>query len=567
MKVLCVTHSSRPFFEARASLNALERRFKANRFEQLPPFESLPGVDTAVPFSGGLSLWRIDEQKNYHLEFLRMYNPGYKIQFATFHNDCLLVYGADRLEVLDTKFQVVKTITDPWLAGGHTVFVDKAGYAWVTSAPANAVLKIDLDQGQVIERITIPERYGRSYNLSPKDNLLQHYVSTDLQPTHVNCAYPLKNGLLVTLLIPGVVGFFDQTRNYREIAHGFRGCHSAKPVGDSNEIYLTDSPSGLVWFFNFETGSITGRFHIESNWLHDADQITGSIFAVALGDENEVQIFDKSTGEVLQRVDCSRFGQSVMFINTCEVSQPWQKVLQPETLPVQPIDLSQLSLGFNMVPPLANRNQWLLNTETKTKAGLLLQSEQSLNYEYLLTGTELHLPCGDYAFEGEIVCHKGAIALGLVDQVSDKWISTLTFDSVNSFRREILSLVEPATLKVILTAANLPNELRTVSAEVQKVSLRKIAISSQNSEEQLGWDQDSNNPANGLNTNFSDFEVSQAYLKLAKEQTQLEGEHNMLQQRFEEVIMEVQHLEESRFWKLWVTWNNLKAHLRSIMLS
>ncbi len=229
MKILCVTHSSRPFMEERTTINGLRKRFdRKDRLEQLPPLQTLSGIESSVPFFGGLSLWEIDENNNYELKFIREYKPNYKVQFATFKGNYLLVYGSDRLEVLNTDFQVIKTIQDSWLVGGHTVYVDDQSHAWVTSAPANAALKINLDTGEIIERIIMPKQYGAGYDLSTEDDLHTHYIPTDLQPTHINCAFPLKDGLLVTLWIPGTVGYFDKDRSYREIVRGIRGCHGGK---------------------------------------------------------------------------------------------------------------------------------------------------------------------------------------------------------------------------------------------------------------------------------------------------------------------------------------------------
>ena len=115
----------------------------------------------------------------------------------------------DRLEILDTRLRAVKTITDPWIAGGHTVYPDADGCVWLSSAPANAALKVDLQSGKIVKRIKMPQQYGRGYQLDPKDDVRKHLIPTDLQATHINSAYPIADGLLVTLWIPGVVGYFD----------------------------------------------------------------------------------------------------------------------------------------------------------------------------------------------------------------------------------------------------------------------------------------------------------------------------------------------------------------------
>ena len=79
MKLLCVTHSSRPFLDVRSTVNFLEKRFPADRLENLPPLTSIPGIDVAVPLTGSLTLWKIEEDDNFRLSFLRSYDPGYKV--------------------------------------------------------------------------------------------------------------------------------------------------------------------------------------------------------------------------------------------------------------------------------------------------------------------------------------------------------------------------------------------------------------------------------------------------------------------------------------------------------
>ncbi len=153
----------------------------------------------------------------------------------------------------------------------------------------------------------------------------------------------------------------------------------------TRDIYLTDSPSGLVWFFDFHTGSIKGRYQIDSRWLHDVEQISGSIFAAGLGDINEIQIFDKESGEILNRFDASRFGQSVMFLNACEVEQSWSEVLQPESNSQQLTQKTlDIHLGDEQVLPIIDFNLWHPVSDCGVEIYTNLHSNQKLQYEYLL---------------------------------------------------------------------------------------------------------------------------------------------------------------------------------------
>jgi hypothetical protein len=474
VKVLCVTHSSRPFVEARASLNALEARFPADRLRELPPLDSLAGIEASAPYTGALTLWRVDDEAEHRLTFLREYNPGYKVQSASFYGEHLLVYGADRLEVLDTRLSLVKSIRDPWLCGGHTVFVDGEGVAWVTSAPANAIMRVDLASGTIIERIAIPEQYGVGYRLAPGEDLHAHFIPTDLQPTHVNCAFPTENGVLVTLCIQGAVGMFDAERGYREIVRGYRGCHGGKLDTLTGELYLTDSPAGLVWFFDSKTGAVTGRIGVDSSWLHDAHQISARTFVVGLSDKNEIRTVLKGSGEVSLALDCGAFGESVMFVNCCEVDARWQRELTPRQVPATPATKPDpMTLGEQLVPPLLDDWLWKVTGDNVSSVHANLVCEDGVAGEYLLSSDEFELNAGSYVFECEIACKKGGITVGLLESSSDQWLAPLTFDASNRSRWTRLDVRQILKARLVVAAHN-PQRPMPLEAEVRRVSLRAL---------------------------------------------------------------------------------------------
>ncbi len=474
MKVLCVSHSSRGFLEARCAINALEKRFSPERLEKLPAFETVKSIESAVPFEGQLTLWKIGRENQYQLQFVGEYKPAYKVQSATFWGDYLLVYGADRLEVLDVDFKVTKVITDPWLAGGHTIYMDEKGFALVTSAPSNSVLRIDLEQGKVVERIPMPKKYGEGYVLGTDDSVHQHFVPTDIQPTHVNCAYPLEKGFLATLLIPGAVCYFGEDRQSREIICGFRGCHGGKFDWETREMFFTDSPAGLVWWVDFKTGVIKERFQIESKWIHDAERVEDGIFAVGLADKNELQIFDRKTGKILHVVDCTLFGRSVMFVNACQVSLKWSEVLKPQLHTMASASLiPEKRLQEEELAPVSELGFWSPVQEVGIKLGTVVSSETDVAYEYLIVGREFKLKPGEYRLQGKMVCRKGGVMLGLLELVSNKWLVSLSFDALNAFREEVVSFGEVKDVKVILTAFN-PHVKLPVIVEVLQISLRQV---------------------------------------------------------------------------------------------
>lgn len=466
--IFCVTHSSRAFHEARCTTNAFEQRFR--EAAALPPFESLPGLDSAVPYRGGLTLWRLDEFSSQpRLECVHDYRPDYKVQSAAFHGNRLLVYGSDRLEIFSPGFKRVTTVTDPWLVGGHTVFVDEAGHAWLTSAPANAVLRYDPKKQKIVERLSMPKQYGPHYQLDESSNLHDHYVPTDLQATHVNCAFPWQGGVLVTLLRPGAVGYFDGDRQYEEWFHGFRGCHGGKIDAQRREILLTDSAQGTAWFWDLDQRRVQRRLEIPSAWLHDVHPCGNGRYAATLGDQNVLRVVAED-GTTICETHCDDYGESVMFVSAAEVSRAWSKSLTSKPVR-QPRERKLPNLGEEILPPLEPARGDLV-AEAGALATLTIDSTQDLTYEYLWVGDLLLLGRGEYHFHAEVEVTKGAVMLGLLDAQRQSWLTTLSFDAVTQRARAACQVESQVAVRVIL-AANNAQEAQAVRARWISSSLRK----------------------------------------------------------------------------------------------
>ena len=472
MNFLCLTHSSRKFFNADASFNMLEMRFSdTSRLDRLPPFESLSNIEQAVPYDGALTVWHIDEgTPDRTLRFLFRYEPGYKVQSAAFHESFLIVYGSDRLEVLNYDLEVVRTIRHPLIAGGHTVFIDDAGHAVVTGAPANSVFRIDLDSGEVIERIAMPERYGTGYPIEGKD-LHTHYIPTDCQPTHVNCAFPTADGILVTLLIQGAVGLFDRSGGYQEIVKGFRGCHGAKRFEEL--LYLSDSSAGTILYLDPITGAIRKRLHANTRWLHDAEHIDRDRVAVALSDSNELRILDALSGEVLQSIDCTAYGESIMFVSSFEVSNCWSERYQPKRRTTSKQSLRKGGdKGPELLGSIINYRAWSLPGETSACAGSIIRTTEHQKHAYLLVGQDTLLTRGRYCLSAEIHCREGSVMLGLLDIESDQWMARAVFDSETPKFQIDVSISKSMAVRPILTAAD-QRTGNAIIAEIDTLSLRR----------------------------------------------------------------------------------------------
>ena len=417
MKVLCVTHSSRPFFEPRCALNALEGRFRPDRLANLPPFESLEPVSKAVPHTGSVTFWETrGNAGTLELRFLRHYDPGFKVQTVAFVGERLAVYGADRLQILTPGFDVERTIRHPHLAGGHTVYPDpmSENEVWASSAPANAIFKLNIKNGKIVERRDVPAVYGRGYPIAADTDLHAHFIPTDLQPAHVNSAIPCGNDLLLTLWIPGVAGFLGPAGEWREVVSGFRGCHGARIVG-KDELMLTDSAAGLVWFLDAETGAIRRRLDFHSRWLHDAECLGDGVIAGSACDINVLRLVKADTGAIVVEQDCRLFGNAVMFVNACDAPNSWGATLTDAERHVPAEVPAGNALGENIfageVAQLAHG--------AAARGGTLKWKEGGRSVHFLRAGR--------YILGGTATCGAGRLKVSLLDADSQENLAFLTF--------------------------------------------------------------------------------------------------------------------------------------------
>ena len=479
MDIICVTHSDRLFLEEKGSINAINKRFSKDRLFDLPEFQSYNAESKTVPYQGNLTIWKLDK-KNTSLSLMMSYSTDSKIQFATFYRDKLFVLCSSKIEILDIAFNCVATITDPWLVGGHTLYINNDGKLVVTSAPSNSVLIIDPDTHCVEQRINMPSQYGIGHKLTTKDDLHLHYIPTDYQPTHVNSAVPVNNGLLLTLWIQGSViymekSFFFNRWESREILSGIRGCHCARMSSVTGEVYVSDSAAGLIWFVDFESGDINRRLKIESNWLHDACQIDESIIVAGLSDKNEIRLIDNLGGHVLGVVDCSPFGESVMFVNYCQPEKLWESTLENVSVEEENSRaFVKLKEGPEILPRLYDFDKWDDTDLDISMSRIYLHSDRALACEALYKSKILNLEPGIYRLHVDIRIRKGFCAVGVFDTVQNELLDEIRFTSREADKYMDIIITEPVKSSVILSAANTGNKRETV-LEIIEISFKKYS--------------------------------------------------------------------------------------------
>lgn len=315
-KLLCVTHTERPVELDRCNLNFLTRRYTdPNRLPPTVPFESLTPSSNHSPYLGDVTVWEFVGGDLRTPRLLAHLHPeDYKPQFALWFKQRLWILGVEILEVYDSTLSRLAIVRDPWLAGAHTIVPDRRGHLLVSCSASDSVLVIDEDTYEVVQALRMPQAlYGYNYPLSRQDSVVDHYIINDYQLTHLNSAWPWRNGILVSTLMQGAIGWFDQNGDYEELLRGFVGCHGVR-VTETDQIYFCDSCLGSVVFLTPNLGE-ERRLNTGSLWLHDAQQLGCQSFALSVADRNSVEIMDFITGEVLSVIPCGDFGKGTQFVS------------------------------------------------------------------------------------------------------------------------------------------------------------------------------------------------------------------------------------------------------------
>jgi hypothetical protein len=296
----------------------LSQRFgDPQRLASPPPFETLrPPIPL---YTGAVGFYRIAMEKDGRLAIqpLGAVPSPDRIQHAALLGSGDLLVGFEHrvelwrprtplegLERVDgDAWETVNRFEHPFLAGLHTVDPLTDRHAVLSCSGPDAILTLDFETGGIDRVLRLPEAvYGRNYALKPGMDLRQHYIHDGLQTTHVNAGFRDRSGrwVAVSTLIQGAIGVFDlKTGGYQEVTRGFVGCHGAR-FDDRDRLYFADSTTGHLIILD-DDGRIGRRFAVESRWLHDVQHLGGSVYAFALGDANELQVWDIDREQLLLR--------------------------------------------------------------------------------------------------------------------------------------------------------------------------------------------------------------------------------------------------------------------------
>ncbi len=311
---LCVTHSSRPMDFSQCSLNFLTARFaSADRLSNPPPIDSLPG-SASPSYVGNVTIWNFKDDLCEPPTVTHFLEKAWKAQHAIISGDELLICGTDFLEICDLQGRTLSRKSDPWFAGGHTVFPCGENKVAATCSASDAVLVFDLATDEVTAlRIPAPH-YGHNYDLPRTADLRAHYIPNDLQRTHINCAVPFDDGFLISMLIPGAIGHLKHDGRYREIASGFVGCHGVRTRPGLDGFFFSDSCTGTMVEMD-PNGRVRRRFSVDSKWLHDCEWLADDLYLFSLSDANRIELWDVGSKTLVWDLDMDAHGKSVQFLS------------------------------------------------------------------------------------------------------------------------------------------------------------------------------------------------------------------------------------------------------------
>lgn len=319
-KLLFITHSGRVTDANRCSLNFLTARYHStqDRLKRLPPFEELPPEREYATYGGAISIYLVEnpEKAECRVRKLGAIREKRKVQHVAVISPTDVLVGfqsaierwqfrepLDSLDRVPARYEIIRRYRHHFLPGLHTIFPVTSELVAISASASDAVLLMNITNGNVERVLRMPEEiYGCNYELSATMDLSEHYIHNDCQTTHINCAFPFDRGrrLVVSTLIQGAIGIFDlESGSYRELIRGFVGAHGAR-VSEEGSVYFADSVNGNLVFVNND-GAITRRFSVESRWLHDVQQVAGSLYAFTLADRNEFAVIDIDDGRMVYR--------------------------------------------------------------------------------------------------------------------------------------------------------------------------------------------------------------------------------------------------------------------------
>jgi hypothetical protein len=310
---LCISHNSRPMDFPQCSLNFLTRRYASpERLRNPPPLESLRDASDAG-YVGNVTVWDMGDDPAAQPRLVSYVRRNYKAQHTILLEDQrLLICGTEHLELCDLDGRELGRMSDPWFAGGHTVCPLASGRVAVTCSAPDAVLIFDLASGRA-DALRIPSPfYGHNYDLRRDDNLHAHYITNDLQRTHINGAVPFEDGFLVSMLIPGAIGHLKYDGSYSELTRGFVGCHGVRTRPDRDGFYFADSCTGALVDMDGR-GRIRRRFSVASRWLHDCEWVSGDLYLFCLSDANVVELWDIASEKLVWTLPMSAYGVNTQF--------------------------------------------------------------------------------------------------------------------------------------------------------------------------------------------------------------------------------------------------------------
>jgi hypothetical protein len=365
----------------------------------------------------------------------------------------LLVAGPDRVCKYGEVFSEEDPILDPWIAGTHVVSAADDGSAWVSCAPANALVRFDPASNAILEKLPLPDYGWPPYPLHPTDDLRTHFINLDYQATHVNGVFAQGDLVFVSQLIQGVVGRFDKEREYQEVVSGYRALHGVRIREGIDTLYFSDSTVGTVNFIDMSRGTLIRRVDFKSQWLHDCQEVDGLLLGM-VSDSNTIAVRDLESGQLLLEVNCDSLGSTVLFCSQVDGIASWIEEGMYSKPSILEKDGRPCRLIRDFIADLTTGGQSISYRDSKCSVGVAIRKSDQAHSEYLLALDDLKLPAGSYALRIETQLKSGCISIGLQDATRAEWLGQATLDGIRWHSIVYVDLRRTTRVRVVVAAAN-----------------------------------------------------------------------------------------------------------------
>lgn len=210
----------------------------------------------------------------------------YNLSFTVDGESAIVV--AERLQRLDFRdpetMELQESLDVPCEGVNHLDFSPEGDYLIASCEFADAMIKVDLEQRELVDRIELGEGDG--------------------MPQDVRLA-PDGETFYAADMVAGGVHVIDGERfRATDFIETGAGAHGLYPSRDAESLYVSNRDEGSISVLDFETGEELDRWEIPGGGSPDMGGVSpdGETFWLTGRHDSEVYAFDTSSGELVERI-------------------------------------------------------------------------------------------------------------------------------------------------------------------------------------------------------------------------------------------------------------------------